>query len=237
VAKSHCAPAFVRLFDTTPNLVVAPKNEGLAEYWHCNDLWVQRSPVPTRQMTSAASHVFFRICGALSGCGSGYALNRLTNSDPIAIKFFKKEASDNPTPKGYSCGFDWQVASANIAPCARPFDTRATLVRCCRFDVEENSMIEVTRVQTGVRLESSLLKVLKALAAYTDLGLGDLLEGICLHAFEGKLPFSPETLEQIDRFRHIYGLSLTAADSHRLTEQPSGRAARSAPKKKHKTRR
>jgi hypothetical protein len=102
---------------------------------------------------------------------------------------------------------------------------------------QENSMIEVTRVQTGVRLESALLKVLKALAAYTNLGLGDLLEGICLHAFEGKQPFSPETLEQIDRFRHIYGLSLTAADSHRLTEQPSGRTARSAPKKKHKTRR
>jgi hypothetical protein len=130
-----------------------------------------------------------------------------------------------------------QTSLRSAAPCARPFNTHGTFVRCCQFDAEENSMIEVTRVQTGVRLESSLLKVLKALAAYTDLGLGDLLEGICLHAFEGKQPFSPETLEQIDRFRHIYGLSLTAADSHRLTEQPSGRAARSAPKKKHKTRR
>ena len=51
----------------------------------------------------------------------------------------------------------------------------------------------VTRTQTGVRIESSLLKVLKALAEYTDLSLGDLLEGIVLHAFEGKAPFSDAT--------------------------------------------
>ena len=55
----------------------------------------------------------------------------------------------------------------------------------------------VTRTQTGVRIESSLLKVLKGIAEYTDLTLGDLLEGIVLHAFEGKAPFSPETREVI----------------------------------------
>jgi hypothetical protein len=98
-------------------------------------------------------------------------------------------------------------------------------------------MIEITRVQTGVRLESSLLKVLKALAAYTNLGLGDLLEGICLHAFEGKQPFSSETIEQIDRLRRIYNLSLTAADSHRLKEQPRRRASTTAANKKSKIRR
>ena len=46
-----------------------------------------------------------------------YAINHppgMTNSDPITIKFFKKEACEEPTPKGYSCSFDWQVASANI---------------------------------------------------------------------------------------------------------------------------
>lgn len=98
-------------------------------------------------------------------------------------------------------------------------------------------MIEITRVQTGVRLESSLLKVLKALAAYSNLGLGDLLEGICLHAFEGKQPFSSETIEQIERLRRVYGLSLTAADSHRLKELPRGQAPTAATKKKPKTRR
>ena len=76
----------------------------------------------------------------------------------------------------------------------------------------------VTRTQTGVRIESSLLKVLKALAEYTDLSLGDLLEGIVLHAFEGKAPFSTETLDVIARLKAVYGCELTAADSHMLTE-------------------
>jgi hypothetical protein len=87
-------------------------------------------------------------------------------------------------------------------------------------------MVEVVRVQTGVRLEAGVLKVLKGLAAYTDLGLGDLIEGICLHAFEGKTPFSPATLQQIARLRQIYGLKLTAADSHRLSERSAARPRR-----------
>jgi hypothetical protein len=76
----------------------------------------------------------------------------------------------------------------------------------------------VTRTQTGVRLESSLLKVLKGLAEYTELTLGDLLEGIVLHAFEGKAPFSPETREVIEKLKSVYGCELSAQDSHRLTE-------------------
>ncbi len=75
-----------------------------------------------------------------------------------------------------------------------------------------------TRIQTGVRIEKRLLKVLKALAEYLDLSLGDLLEGIVLHAFEGKAPFSPETLRQIERLRDVYGLDLTAKDSHRIKD-------------------
>lgn len=76
----------------------------------------------------------------------------------------------------------------------------------------------VERTQTGVRLEKSLLKVLKGLAEYCDLSLGDLLEGIVLHSFEGKAPFSGETREAIARLKEVYGCSLTAADSHRLRE-------------------
>jgi hypothetical protein len=76
----------------------------------------------------------------------------------------------------------------------------------------------VRRVQTGVRMEARLLKVLKALAEYHDLTLGDLLEGIVLHALEGKAPFSTESLAVIDRLREVYGLDLTAADAHRLSE-------------------
>ena len=77
----------------------------------------------------------------------------------------------------------------------------------------------VTRTQTGVRIESSLLKVMKALAEYTDLSLGDLLEGIVLHAFEGKAPFSAETQNVIDQLKAVYGCELTANDSHMLTEE------------------
>ena len=79
-------------------------------------------------------------------------------------------------------------------------------------------MKTVTRVQTGVRLESRLLKVLKGLATELDLSLGDLLEGIVLHAFEGKTPFSEATLKKIKALRNVYGLDLTAEDSHRLKE-------------------
>ena len=77
----------------------------------------------------------------------------------------------------------------------------------------------VDRVQTGVRIEKRILKVLKALAAEKEMSLGDLLEGICLHAFEGKQAFRSASLKQIAAFKDLYGLDLTAADSHRLRER------------------
>ena len=79
--------------------------------------------------------------------------------------------------------------------------------------------LDVERVQTGVRLEKRMLKVLKALAELKDISLGDLLEGIVLHAFEGKAPFSPQSLRQIEQLKKIYGLTLTARDSHQLKER------------------
>lgn len=80
----------------------------------------------------------------------------------------------------------------------------------------------VERVQTGVRLEKRILKVLKALAEHKDITLGDLLEGIVLHAFDGKLAFSKETLEVIAKLRAVYGLDLGPDASHRLTERKPG---------------
>ncbi len=77
----------------------------------------------------------------------------------------------------------------------------------------------IERVQTGVRLEKRLLKVLKALADYHDLSLGDLLEGIVLHAFEGKAPFGQESRARIDELKRVFGLTLDASDSHRLEER------------------
>jgi hypothetical protein len=77
----------------------------------------------------------------------------------------------------------------------------------------------IERAQTGVRMEKSLLKVLKGLAEYCNLSLGDLLEGIVLHSFEGKTPFSTATRQVIDQLKMVYGCELTAVDSHRLTEK------------------
>jgi hypothetical protein len=76
----------------------------------------------------------------------------------------------------------------------------------------------VERVQIGARMEKSLVKVLRGLADYLDLSLGDLLEGITLHALEGKAPFSQETLGHIKRFKTVHGLKITAKDSHQLVE-------------------
>ena len=86
----------------------------------------------------------------------------------------------------------------------------------------------IERVQTGVRLEKRLLKVLKALAEYHDMTLGDLLEGIVLHAFDGKAPFSQVTLQRVRDLKRFYGLDLDASASHRLTEASSGREGTAA---------
>lgn len=76
----------------------------------------------------------------------------------------------------------------------------------------------VERTQTGVRMETTLLKTLKGLAEYLNITLGDLLEGIVLHAFDNKTPFSDETLQAIENLKKVYHCELSAADSHRLTE-------------------
>jgi predicted DNA-binding ribbon-helix-helix protein len=79
-------------------------------------------------------------------------------------------------------------------------------------------MKRITRTQTGVRLETRLLKVLKALATELEMPLGDLLEGVVLHAFEGRAPFSAATRRKIKVLSSVYRLELTARDSHRLHE-------------------
>jgi hypothetical protein len=84
-------------------------------------------------------------------------------------------------------------------------------------------MVTITRVQTGVRMEKRLVKVLKALAEYHDLSLGDLLEGIVLHAFEGKTAFGQESIRKIGELKKIYGLDLNASHAHKLVEASTGR--------------
>ena len=82
--------------------------------------------------------------------------------------------------------------------------------------------MNVERVQTGIRIEKRLLKVLKGLAEHLDLSLGDLLEGVVLHAFEGKPPFSAETLKVVSQLKAVYGVDYDASHSHRLVERGEG---------------
>lgn len=80
-------------------------------------------------------------------------------------------------------------------------------------------MVTIERTQTGLRIERKTLKVLKGLAEYLDVSLGELVEGIVLHAFEGQTCFGPAVIAKIDQLKAVYGLSLTAADAHKLQER------------------
>jgi hypothetical protein len=79
-------------------------------------------------------------------------------------------------------------------------------------------------------MEKRLLKVLKALAEFHDLTLGDLLEGIVLHAFDGKTAFQKPSRKRIKELKRFYGLDLDSRASHRLTEARGPRKARSGPR-------
>jgi hypothetical protein len=91
--------------------------------------------------------------------------------------------------------------------------------------VSDDPRLQVERVQTGVRMEKRILKVLKGFAEYHDMTLGDVLEGIVLHAFDGKTPFSAASLERIRELKKFYGLDLDSSASHRLKEI-KGKASR-----------
>lgn len=85
-------------------------------------------------------------------------------------------------------------------------------------ETEEPLPIKVERIQTGVRLEKRMLKVLKALAEYFDMSLGDLLEGIVLHAFEGKCAFGDDVLKRIEVLKQVYEMDYDATASHKMIE-------------------
>jgi hypothetical protein len=87
------------------------------------------------------------------------------------------------------------------------------------IEVDMKAHQKIQRIQTGMRIEKRILKVLKALAEYLDMTLGDLIEGIVLHVFEGKLPFDEKTLKKIGKIKKIYDLDLDSSHSHKLTEQ------------------
>jgi hypothetical protein len=93
------------------------------------------------------------------------------------------------------------------------------------------SALLIERVQTGVRMEKRILKVLKALAEYNDMSLGDLLEGVVLHAFDGKSPFSAATLTRIRDLKKVYDLDLDSSASHCLEESHDNTAGKDTVKR------
>ncbi len=96
----------------------------------------------------------------------------------------------------------------------------------------DEKRFNVQRVQTGVRMEERILKVLKAFGEYHDMTLGDLLEGIVLHVFDGKCPFGAESLKRIKDLKKFYGLDLDSRASHRLIESRPDRSPRKRKSKK-----
>lgn len=87
---------------------------------------------------------------------------------------------------------------------------------------QDDRTLPVERVQIGVRMEKRMIKVLKGLAEYLDITLGDLLEGITLHAFESESPFNEETRRRIAQLKDVYGMDYGAEASHRLVEPAAG---------------
>ncbi len=90
-------------------------------------------------------------------------------------------------------------------------------------DSERGEKVPVERVQVGARLEKRMVKVLKGLAEYLDMSLGDLLEGIVLHAFESQPPFGEDTLRRIAQLKEVYGMDYGVEASHRLADRVSNR--------------
>lgn len=100
------------------------------------------------------------------------------------------------------------------------------MVHMYRHNKSTDDRQVVERVQTGVRLEKRLLKVMKAMAEYRDMSLGDLIEGIVLHAFDGKCAFGGDSLKRIAEFKKIYGLELDSSASHKMVERSLERKKR-----------
>lgn len=80
-------------------------------------------------------------------------------------------------------------------------------------------MTAIERVQTGLRLEKGMLKVIRGLAEYMEISMAELTEGIILHALEGKpVPFDDVTLKKIAQLKDVYDMQFSAQDAHKLTE-------------------
>ena len=79
--------------------------------------------------------------------------------------------------------------------------------------------VPIERVQVGVRLEKRMVKVLKAMAEYHDMTLGEAIEEIVLHAFDGAQAFMPSARARIRDLKKIYGMDYDVHANSRFVEQ------------------
>ena len=66
-----------------------------------------------------------------------------------------------------------------------------------------------------------MVKVLKAMAEYGDMTLGELLEDIILHSFEGgsAQTFGADDLRVIGEFKKVYGMNYDVHSNYRFVEK------------------
>ena len=88
-------------------------------------------------------------------------------------------------------------------------------------EVSRKPKLQIERVQLGVRLEARLVKVLKGLAEYADLSLGELIEDIILHSFEGPgaSTFAKSDFKVISDLKKVYGMDYDVHSNYRFVEK------------------
>ncbi len=92
----------------------------------------------------------------------------------------------------------------------------------------QDSKIVVERVQLGVRMEKRMVQVLKGLAEFKDMSLGQLLEEIVLHSFEpvegheGQMTASAHSkasLAAIADLKRVYGMNYDTHASYEFQDK------------------
>ena len=102
---------------------------------------------------------------------------------------------------------------------------------------EATGSMVVERVQLGVRMEKRMVKVLKGLAEFDGVSLGQLLEKIVLHSFEpmpgqeGEWAASPHgkrALAAIADLKRVYGMEFDSHAARQFQEDGLGSTVRNA---------
>lgn len=108
------------------------------------------------------------------------------------------------------------------------------------MSIEKLEQMPVERVQLGIRMEKQMVKVLKGLAEFEGVTLGQLMENIVLHSFEpvpgqeGEQSWSPhgkKALAAIADLKRVYGMDF---DVHASRAFPAEDADEPAPRRRRR---